>query len=112
MALRHSYKPHKYNAKPKEFRGRVYPSTLQANYAARLFALQEAGVIVGYWEEVPFRFPDGNKYVADFAIFWGDGRCDLVDTKGPLTAEFKIKARMMEHYYPWCPLRITHKVDI
>ena len=97
----------KFGNKPTTVAGRRYDSKAEARYAVHLGTLRDAGMVLGWLEQVPFRFPCGTKYVADMMVFYTDGTCQLVDVKGVETPAFKIKARMMAAHYPWMPLIIV-----
>ena len=97
---------HKFRNTPTVVNGRRYDAKAEARYAQYLTHQQGLGVVVGFLEQVPFRFPDGTKYVADFLAFLADGSVELSDIKGVETEVFKIKKRLMAHHYPWVPLRI------
>ena len=103
---RHRYGT-KFGNKPTTVNGRRYDSKAEARYAGHLATLRDAGHVLGWLEQVPFRFPCGTRYVADFLVYYEDGRCQLIDVKGVATPEFKIKQRMMATHYPWIPLVIV-----
>lgn len=39
-------------------------------------------------------------YVADYVLFYSDGRVEVIDIKGFETADFKIKKKLFEYKYP------------
>lgn len=103
---------HKYRAVAVTVGGRRYASKAEGRYAMQLAWQRDAGMVVGWLEQVPFRFPCGTKYVADFLVFRADGTCELVEIKGMETAAWKIKERMMAQHYPWIPLRVIRAKDV
>ncbi|MDY6153205.1 MAG: DUF1064 domain-containing protein [Terrisporobacter sp.] len=40
------------------------------------------------------------KYIADFVVTYSDGHVEVIDTKGILTPEFKIKEKLLKCKYP------------
>ena len=91
---------HKFHAKPTEFRGRVYPSKIQARYAQQLELRKQAGEILFWLEEVPFKLPGGIKYYLDFMEFWASGEVHCVEVKGMDTPLGKLKIQQVETLYP------------
>ena len=50
--------------------------------------------------------------MADFLVFYDGGEIDLVDVKGMLTSEFKIKQKLMATHFPHIPLRVVLGKDV
>lgn len=100
----------KYGAKKTEYNGFVYDSKREAEYARDLDIMKQAGLIRDYERQPVFllqeRFMHNGKvirpirYVADFRITYPDGRVEVVDVKGFMTPEFKIKQKMFYRKYP------------
>jgi hypothetical protein len=107
--------PTKYRAVPTEYRGQRYDSRGEAEYARRLDALKAAGAIRGWrrgrvWVllDAPRR-RDRITLRPDFEV-WDDaepGGFRVVDFKGLLTREFKLKARLWKAVYPTVPLYVA-----
>lgn len=92
---------HKFGAKRTESNGVKYDSKAEADYADYLGTLVTAGEIVGLMRQPVFYLPGGTRYVADFLVFWADGRVETLDVKGVETEGFKIKWREVAAAYPW-----------
>lgn len=93
----------KYGNVKTEYKGRLYDSKREAEYAAELDLLQRADHL--YWFpqwHVPLHVNRKQVaiYKADFYVVYKDGRSELVDVKGaPLTAVFRLKQKMVEAEY-------------
>lgn len=97
----------KYGAKRSKRAGVTYHSKAEARYHDRLVALQKAGQVAFWLEQVPMRMNGGTKYLLDFLEFWNTatpGVYELrwVDVKSAATfkdAAFRIKRREIESLY-------------
>ena len=89
-------KRNKYNAVKTEYKGVIYDSKGEANYAAELDMKQRAGLIQGWARQVEFVLAGGVKTKVDFIIFHTDGTYDVVDFKGVLTQESKNKYKQVK----------------
>jgi hypothetical protein len=107
--------PTKYHAVPTEYRGERYDSRGEAEYARRLDALRAAGAIRDWrrgrvWVLLAApRRRDRITLRPDFEV-WDDaepGGFRVVDFKGVLTREFKLKARLWKAVYPTVPLYVA-----
>ena len=94
-------KPRKYRNEPVIVDGRRYASKREAAYCEDLIRLEKAGRIGGLelQKRFPILAPNGEVicvYVAD-AAFWDhdQGRFRVIDVKGVVTPEFKLKRKMM-----------------
>lgn len=88
----------KYGAKRTEYRGKMYDSRKEANRAAELRLLEQAGEIAGFAEQVPFLLAGGIVYKADFVVLELDGRYRIEDTKGgeaTKTPGYRMKKKLM-----------------
>jgi hypothetical protein len=88
----------KFGAKRTEYRGKVYDSQKEANRAAELRLLEQAGEIAGYAEQVPFLLAGGIVYKADFVVLGLDGTYRIEDTKGgeaTKTPGYRMKKKLM-----------------
>jgi hypothetical protein len=108
---------HKYNAVVTEYAGEVYPSRGEAEYARHLDRLKAAGAIHGWrrggeWvllDSPTGRKRDGITYRPDFEV-WDTpdgGGFRVVDFKGVVTREFRLKARLWKARYPDVPLVVA-----
>lgn len=83
-----------------------YASQREAETAANLHALAQAGVITGLEEQVPYRLVPAQKgkvrnekgitYVADFVYSDKDGK-HVVDAKGYKTRDYVMKRKLMAY---------------
>jgi Protein of unknown function (DUF1064) len=105
----------KYHNVPTVYAGERYDSRGEAAYAAHLDRLRAAGEIRGWrrgreWVllDAPRR-RDRITLRPDFEV-WDDaepGGFRVVDFKGVLTREFKLKARLWKAVYPTVPLYVA-----
>lgn len=99
--LRHSFKKHKYSAKATVVDGIRFDSIKEAEHYTGLKTRQRGGQVVGWLRQVPIHLPGGTILRIDFLEFWTDGTVHVVDVKGFITKDFKIKKREAEAAYPW-----------
>jgi len=104
-------KKNKYNAKKITLDGITFDSQAEARYYKRLLKLKKSGVVEDFEMQKVFTLLDkfehpqtgrivrAVKYVADFEVIYTDGRVEVVDIKGFLTPEFRIKAKMFMFRY-------------
>lgn len=93
-------KRNKYAAKKTEIDGITFHSKREASYYSDLKILKKRGEIVMFLLQVPFHLPGGIKYIADFLVFYASGIVEVVDVKGMKTAEYKLKKKLVEQFYP------------
>jgi len=83
--------------------GVLYASKAEMRYAAELNMLQRTGKIHSYERQVPIGLYVKNVLVArmiiDFRVRLPDGSTDLVDVKGKVTPEWRLKAKLFEAIY-------------
>lgn len=91
---------HKFNAKQTDCDGIKFSSKLEADFYLNLKLQQQAGIVLFFLRQVPIHLPGGTKLIVDFQVFYTDGSCRFLDTKGVETPEFKIKKREVEALYP------------
>jgi Protein of unknown function (DUF1064) len=107
----------KYNAEPTYYGGERYPSRGEAGYARRLDLLKAAGAIHdwrrgGEWallDSPTGKQRDGIAYRPDFEV-WDTpdgGGFRVVDFKGVVTREFRLKAKLWKARYPDVPLVVA-----
>ena len=101
----------KYGAKKVTIDGITFDSKAEGRYFEHLQKLKKSGLV----EEFPmqkaftlldrFAHPQTGRivraitYKADFEVIYADGHIEVVDIKGFLTPEFKIKAKMFMFRY-------------
>ena len=90
---------HKYGAVRTEVDGIKFGSKKEARYYADLKLRKQAGEVVVFLMQVPFRLPGGVRYVVDFLEFHSDGTVHFIDVKGMKTPMYKAKKKMVEHLY-------------
>jgi hypothetical protein len=84
---------------------RIYPSELQARYAARLDQLWQAGEVRYWLPEVPVplgaTMESGRQRITrvDFLVVWRDGRLSWQDTKGKETEAWEVKRDIVRARY-------------
>lgn len=85
---------------PTNVGGKSFPSRLEAGRYSELLILQKAGKLSGLETQTMFRLEvNGSlvcKYYADFTYTDERGNYVVEDTKGFLTPEFRIKAKLFE----------------
>lgn len=54
--------------------------------------------------------PNLVKYIPDFRVVWRNGNEEYVDVKGVETPAFRLKVKMLRHFYPNLKLVITKKL--
>ena len=103
----------KYNVSPaafRQWRGKVYDSKAEMEYAQELFfLLEEAGFITLIIEQprTTLGCPE-NVYRPDFFVIEKGGKEFFVDVKGAYTAEFKRNVKLWREY-GLRPLHIVKK---
>jgi len=98
-------KKHKYNAKKVVIDGITFASTHEGNYYCVLKLRVKAGEVEKFELQPAFILQEGYvrdgknvraiKYVADFKVFYPDGRVEIVDTKGYRTRDYKNKIKTL-----------------
>jgi len=91
---------HKFHAVATECDGIKFSSKKEARFYEQLKFRQKTGEVVFFLRQVPIHLPGGVKLVVDFQVFFRDGTCGFIDTKGVETESFKAKRRMVEAIYP------------
>lgn len=107
----------KYGAKKVTIDGITFDSKAEGRYYEHLLKLKKAGLVEDFQMQKPFTLLDrfahpqtgrivrAITYKADFEVLYTDGRIEVVDIKGFLTPEFKIKAKMFMFRYQ-IPLKL------
>jgi len=101
----------KYGAKKVTIDGITFDSKAEGRYYEHLQKLKKSGLVEDFSMQKPFTLLDrfahpqtgrivrAITYKADFEVIYTDGRIEVVDIKGFLTPEFKIKAKMFMFRY-------------
>ncbi|WP_051517111.1 DUF1064 domain-containing protein [Deinococcus phoenicis] len=91
----------KYNARRTTYAGVTYDSKLEADAAAQLDLMKQGGLVLD-WEPQPvFDLGAGVSYVGDFLVHYVTGLPRVIDTKGVITAVFRIKQKLFEEKYSY-----------
>jgi hypothetical protein len=105
----------KYGAVRTEYAGEVYDSRGEAEHARRLDLLKAAGAITDWRRGEPWtllesptgRKRDGISYTPDYHVWTPAGGFYVLDFKGVLTREFRLKAKLWKAVYPTIPLVVV-----
>lgn len=101
----------KYGAKKVTIDGITFDSKAEGRYYEHLQKLKKSGLVEDFQMQKAFTLLDrfahpqtgrivrAITYKADFEVLYADGRIEVVDIKGFLTPEFKIKAKMFMFRY-------------
>ena len=101
----------KYNAKKTETDGIKFDSALEGKYYLHIKQLQESGEVTRFDMQPSFILQGGFiddygvkhhpiKYVADFLVYYKDKPPVVVDVKGLLTSDFKLKRKLYAAKFP------------
>lgn len=102
------YDRSKYNAQKVIYNGDKYDSKKERDYAIILDGLLSEGKIKGWTRQVNFPLPDMNyldtgskrsRYQADFIVTTLDGNEHIVEIKGLMTPEMKVKYSFFQFVY-------------
>ena len=109
----------KYNNKKTEIDGIVFDSKDESLYYQMLKNMKANGLIKDFELQPKFILQEGfekdNKkyraihYIADFKVINNDGSAYIVDIKGMLTTEFKIKLKLFNYKYPNIELKLISR---
>ena len=99
----------KYNNKKTTVDGIKFDSEMESHYYIYLKHLKEIGEVVDFEMQPTFLLQEGFNlngkriraitYKADFKVIYKDGHEEVIDVKGKLTEEFKIKRKMLLYRY-------------
>ena len=86
------------------YRGRKYDSRAEAKYSEILDGLLDSKQIkhVSYQKRYPLQDMRGTKrmaYIADFVVITNKGKEHIIDVKGVLTADNKVKLAYFQYAY-------------
>ena len=99
----------KYKNKKTMVDGIKFDSEMESHYYIYLKQLKEIGEVVDFEIQPTFLLQEGFNlngkriraitYKADFKVIYKDGHEEVIDVKGKLTEEFKIKRKMLLYRY-------------
>ena len=99
----------KYNNKKTIVDGIKFDSEMESHYYIYLKQLKEIGEVVDFILQPTYLLQEGFNlngkriraitYKADFKVIYKDGHEEVIDVKGKLTEEFKIKRKMLLYRY-------------
>ena len=99
----------KYNNKKTIVDGIKFDSEMESHYYIYLKHLREIGEVVDFILQPTYLLQEGFNlngkriraitYKADFKVIYKDGHEEVIDVKGKLTEEFKIKRKMLLYRY-------------
>lgn len=106
----------KYGANKIGINGVIFDSMLESDYFLYLLEERKTGNISDFelkpsFVLLPSFKKNGQlfrkiKYIADFKVFYKNGDTVIVDTKGVMTPDFKLKQKMFEYNYPELSLKV------
>ncbi|MFT8362932.1 MAG: DUF1064 domain-containing protein [Sporolactobacillus sp.] len=110
-------KRNKYNAKKTPYKGVLYDSKLEAQFADYLEKHLKAGLITKVERQPHYVVLDagvtdnGTKYskviyTPDFLVTYPNGAQEAIEIKGKETKDFLIRKKFFYFSYPWLPLKI------
>lgn len=107
----------KYNNAKTEYMGIIFDSKMEKEYYEYLLGLQKKGLVKRIllqpvFELQPSYKKNGKhvreiKYVADFLVEYKDGTTEVIDIKGMVLSDFKLKMKIFEYKYPYTLKLIT-----
>ena len=99
----------KYKNKKTMVDGIKFDSEMESHYYIHLKQLKEIGEVVDFILQPTYLLQEGFSlngkrirpitYKADFKVIYKDGHEEVIDVKGKLTEEFKIKRKMLLYRY-------------
>ena len=99
----------KYNNKKTIVDGIKFDSEMESHYYIYLKQLKEIGEVVDFILQPTYLLQEGFNlngkrirpitYKADFKVVYKDGHEEVIDVKGKITEEFKIKRKMLLYKY-------------
>jgi len=101
----------KYKNKRVIVDGITFDSKMESDYYNHLKQLQKQGLVSEFLLQKEYILLDGYnkegkkirpiKYKADFEVHFADGLIEVIDVKGFLTADFKLKKKLFEYRFPF-----------
>jgi hypothetical protein len=113
----------KRGVKKRTIDGEIFDSQIEANYYEYLLSLQKQKIVKEIIPHPKFllqeKFIKNNKtylpiyYIADFQVTYTDGKIIIVDIKGMVTPEFRLKRKLFDYKYPELELQCLNfsKID-
>ena len=99
----------KYKNKKTTIDGFKFDSEMESHYYLYLKQLKEMGEVVDFVLQPTYLLQEGFNlngkrirpitYKADFKVIYKDGHEEVIDVKGKITEEFKIKRKMLLYRY-------------
>ena len=99
----------KYNNKKTIVDGIKFDSEMESHYYIYVKQLKEMGEVVDFVLQPTYLLQEGFNlngkrirpitYKADFKVIYKDGHEEVIDVKGKITEEFKIKRKMLLYRY-------------
>lgn len=104
----------KFRNKPTVVDGKRFMSKLEAERYRQLVRMRDEGLIASFECQPKFELIAGIRYIADFKIWWLDGRISVEDVKGVETEAFKLKHKIWNSLYSeiYGPLQIIRQKDV
>ena len=103
-------KKNKYNASKTIVDGITFDSIKEAEYYCELKLRVMAGEVTKFDMQVPYVLQEkykihgktvrAIKYIADFRVYYPDGRIEIVDVKGVRTRTYRDKIKILLKKYP------------
>ena len=116
MDLLHNYRMRrKYNNIPKRYNGRLFDSTLEADFAQVLDLMKKAGEIKIIEEQPKYRLEVYKHHICniipDFYVVDKDGKECIYEVKGKETSEWRYKWKLMQALYPQYEYKVIKRGD-
>lgn len=99
----------KFKNKKTKIDGILFDSEMESHYYLYLKDLKEKGIVVDFELQPIYILQEGFirngkkirpiTYKADFRVVYIDGHEEVIDVKGVITAEFKLKRKMLFYKY-------------
>jgi hypothetical protein len=110
----------KYNAKKTVVNGIIFDSKAEGEYYSFLVKQKELGCVSSFSLQPKFTLQEGFKkegkvirpifYIADFDVYYPDGKIEIVDIKGMTTPVFDLKKKLFYKKYPFVALKLLKYV--
>lgn len=100
----------KYNAQKTRVDGHLFDSKMEAEYYEILKSQTMIGGQIQHIDVHPvMTLPGGIRYKPDFMIYWVTSEIEVIDVKGVMTKDFKIKRKLFDETHPLAPLVVVQK---
>ena len=111
MVAQTKQKQSKYKNKKVVVDGITFDSKMESDYYLYLKQLEKLGIVSEFLMQKSYTLLEGYDkegkkirpiiYKSDFEVHFADGHIEVVDVKGFLTADFKLKKKMFEYRFPF-----------